>query len=647
MQPPETEPTKLDRQAEKLSAKLAESTTRLSFLGRLGAAALAIAGGSAVAAAVKPDEADAFHFCGHLWTTGSCPSPYPPLSRIDRKGFPLHPQSGRPIDNLGRVVDSAGYAVDGSGNRLRGPDGAVPASRRRARGSARTGRPRPRASTISVSRARGSAVAAARCASSSTAAPSAAAGSTAMHRSPATAGAAAGSTASCTTTRGCRADRDRRRPRRPDGRGLRRLVALRTVDARDLHSRRVRKPQAPDRSPRPSSPWPRSRPRRPSASPSVSPAASSGPPMRSGPLPRSRSLAAAREAGLVRLPLPQARRQVPERWRFELPLPVWSTGYGAGLGAGFFTYQPVSTFWVALVGALALARPVPAALCLSLYGAGRAFMVIWPRRRADDPTAAVERLTRRRGELLRVNVVASPGLRRPPARRCARRGRGHARRRQRVRPDASEGTLAFATRDGQVVVRPFGGGPEVVFPNASQPVARRGVPRLYRLRRHPGRPLGERQRGRPDRNATSPIPRSTGRDSRSSPRRLVRRRLVVRNLVSGAHKRPTRRRGPRNDLGRPSLAPGASPGTGCRARSRASSSRHSRRFEPGGRQEQDRHADQPHARRARSPGSSPARGSAYLRARPGRHGEEAAVAREDEGPTRATGRRALAGDRAY
>ena len=108
MQRPSSEASKLDRQAEKLSAKLAESTTRLSFLGRLGTAALAVAGGSAVAAAVKPDEADAFHFCGHIWTTGSCPSPYPPLSRIDRKGFPLHPQSGRPIDNLGRIVDSAG-----------------------------------------------------------------------------------------------------------------------------------------------------------------------------------------------------------------------------------------------------------------------------------------------------------------------------------------------------------------------------------------------------------------------------------------------------------------------------------------------------------------------------------------------------------
>jgi hypothetical protein len=115
----------LDRSAERLASKLAESTTRKSFLGRLGAAALAVAGGSAVAAAVKPDDADAFHFCGHIWTTGSCPSPLPPLARIDRRGYPLHPTSGRPVDNLGRVVDSAGYAVNGSGTRLRGPDGNI------------------------------------------------------------------------------------------------------------------------------------------------------------------------------------------------------------------------------------------------------------------------------------------------------------------------------------------------------------------------------------------------------------------------------------------------------------------------------------------------------------------------------------------
>ena len=166
-------------------------------------------------------------------------------------------------------------------------------------------------------------------------------------------------------------------------------------------------------------------------------------------------LAAAREAGLVRFPLPQARRQVPERWRFERPLPVWATGYGAGLGAGFFTFQPVSTFWVACAGALALARPLPAAACFALYGAGRAVMVVWPRRRTDDPTAAVERLTRRRGALLRANAVALVVcgilLAVAPAAGGATLVQQAA-----YDPSFSGGAIAFATKAGDVVVRPAG-----------------------------------------------------------------------------------------------------------------------------------------------------------------------------------------------
>src|SRR5215213_7098193 len=54
-------------------------------------------------------------------------------------------------------------------------------------------------------------------------------------------------------------------------------------------------------------------------------------------------LAALREAGILRVPVPQSRKQVPERWQHELPLPFWSTGYGAGLGLGFLTFQPVAT----------------------------------------------------------------------------------------------------------------------------------------------------------------------------------------------------------------------------------------------------------------------------------------------------------------
>ena len=114
----------LNGAAEGLATRLAGGMTRRSFLGRLGGAMLAATGGAAVAAAVKPEEAEAFHLCGHIWTTGSCPSPYT-LPRIDKNGFPLRPTDGRAIDNLGRLVNSSGFPIDESGARLAGPDGQL------------------------------------------------------------------------------------------------------------------------------------------------------------------------------------------------------------------------------------------------------------------------------------------------------------------------------------------------------------------------------------------------------------------------------------------------------------------------------------------------------------------------------------------
>jgi hypothetical protein len=112
----------LDEAGGALAANLASGLTRRSFLGRVGAAILGIMGGSAVAAAVRPDEADAFHLCGHIWTTGSCPSPYT-LPRIDRSGFPIRPNDARPVDNLGRLVDANGFPIHENGQRMAGPDG--------------------------------------------------------------------------------------------------------------------------------------------------------------------------------------------------------------------------------------------------------------------------------------------------------------------------------------------------------------------------------------------------------------------------------------------------------------------------------------------------------------------------------------------
>ena len=71
---------------------------------------------------MKPGEADAFHFCGHIYTTDSCPHPTG-LPRIDANGYPLRASDGHPVDDLGRPVNGAGQPVDANGRLLLDPDG--------------------------------------------------------------------------------------------------------------------------------------------------------------------------------------------------------------------------------------------------------------------------------------------------------------------------------------------------------------------------------------------------------------------------------------------------------------------------------------------------------------------------------------------
>lgn len=96
----------LDSITTRVSIGLAGSTSRRSFLGRLGAGVVALAGGPFVAAALKPERAEAYHICGHTYTTDSCPHPYRPLSRVDRFGYPIHPTYGYPVDDKGRIYKS-------------------------------------------------------------------------------------------------------------------------------------------------------------------------------------------------------------------------------------------------------------------------------------------------------------------------------------------------------------------------------------------------------------------------------------------------------------------------------------------------------------------------------------------------------------
>jgi len=107
---------------ERLTEELALETSRRGLLSRVGAALLGAAGGSAIQAVVKPGEADGYHFCGHIYTTDSCPHPTG-LPRIDARGLPLRAADGHRIDNLGRLVDDDGLPVDERGRRLTDADG--------------------------------------------------------------------------------------------------------------------------------------------------------------------------------------------------------------------------------------------------------------------------------------------------------------------------------------------------------------------------------------------------------------------------------------------------------------------------------------------------------------------------------------------
>ena len=121
-----------------LTDELAASSSRRGFLAKVGAAVMSAAGVSAVTSLVAPGEAEAYHFCGHIYTTDSCPHPTG-LPRIDSRGLPLRARDGLRVDDLGRVIDREGYAVDEAGTRLTDPDG----------------RPLPRASRTPVCKATG------------------------------------------------------------------------------------------------------------------------------------------------------------------------------------------------------------------------------------------------------------------------------------------------------------------------------------------------------------------------------------------------------------------------------------------------------------------------------------------------------------
>ncbi len=74
---------------------------------------------------------------------------------------------------------------------------------------------------------------------------------------------------------------------------------------------------------------------------------------------------------------PQIRRQVPERWRWTMPLPLACALYGALLGLGFTTFVLAFAVWALAGISFAAGDPALGALVGVAFAAGRAAPVLW------------------------------------------------------------------------------------------------------------------------------------------------------------------------------------------------------------------------------------------------------------------------------
>ena len=106
---------------------------------------------------------------------------------------------------------------------------------------------------------------------------------------------------------------------------------------------------------------------------------------------------AAREAFSLPLPVPAARRQVPDWWRSFFSWPVAATLYGAGLGIGFLTFLGNGGLVVVAVAAVASGHPGTGAVVVGSFGLARGLSALAARpvRTREAGAALVDRLVAR------------------------------------------------------------------------------------------------------------------------------------------------------------------------------------------------------------------------------------------------------------
>jgi hypothetical protein len=121
-----------ERSGERSPATAAPRSSRRGFIATASAAAGVLTAARSIGSLIEPGEAEAYHFCGHIYTTDGCPHPTG-LPRIDTRGFALRAKDGRPVDDLGRPVDGAGAPINEDGSPKLDPDGRplAPAPRTR------------------------------------------------------------------------------------------------------------------------------------------------------------------------------------------------------------------------------------------------------------------------------------------------------------------------------------------------------------------------------------------------------------------------------------------------------------------------------------------------------------------------------------
>lgn len=115
--------------------------------------------------------------------------------------------------------------------------------------------------------------------------------------------------------------------------------------------------------------------------------------------------AALHELGVVRIPWPQRRWQVPSSWRFIEPRWIPSALYGLLLGPGVLTYIPVATYYVFVVMAILITDPGYAAAAFALFAIAQLVPLYLVSRGAESFDAAAARITAWSGHRVRVHRV--------------------------------------------------------------------------------------------------------------------------------------------------------------------------------------------------------------------------------------------------